>query len=1091
MICSKCHSENPENRKFCKECGAGLCTPCPHCGSLNVAEDKYCGECGHSLRDADKRVRVPDSERRYVTVLISDLTGYTAMSEKLDPEETKEIMTVLFKGIAQVITRLEGFLERFAGDAVMAVFGVPRACEDGPIRAIRAAQEIHQLINKRSPEVEKKIGQALSMHTGINTGIVITEEVDLEKGKHGMMGDTINVASRLSGIAKADEILVGYESFHQAEEAFLFKALDPVKLKGKRESVKAYRVIGVATRESRFDISVGRGLTPLVGRRAELELLMEGFDRCREGRGQVFSIVAEAGVGKSRLLYEFKKALTGEDITFLEGRCPSYGRHIAYHPITEMLKSSFRVAAGDGDTEVREKVQEGLKKLGVEESSSLPYLLEMLSVRDSGIDNIPMSQDARKDRMIGALQLIALKGSEIRPLIIAIEDLQWIDQSSEDTLRHLIDSIPGVKVFLILTYRPEFSHTWSGRSYYSQVNLNKLSNQLSREMAGHLLGTKEIDKDLEKLILEKTEGVPFFLEEFTKYLRDLNIITGTGQRYEFTKDFPKMSLPSRMQDVIMARVDNLPEGAKESLQICSVIEGEFSYTLLKKVTGLPDQELSSRLSVLKRSELLYEKGIYPDTSYFFNHALTRQVVYDSILTKRKKVLHEKIGSAIEAVYQKNPAEHYGVMVEHFMRGENYEKAAQYAKLAHEKAVKSASFTDAIQIAKKRIDSLEQLVRTAEVERERVDARTHLGLTLFLMNYLVEAKEAIAPVAELASKTGEKENLARIYMILGTYHCVNNEDFAKAYEYLELALGLAEEAGDIICLTLANFFYGLTLSWDCRFEDALSHIQQALRINEATGYEWAASEMKSCLSLYIYNYRGDIGLGCETSQAALEIAEKCGDIHSKAIAYTSYGISAFYRGSFEAAEKYLLKGVAFSERINLFSFSTLGYRGLGHTYFELGDYKKSEEHYQKAIDLRERTKLFPSDIKLYRIALAKAKLRQNEKIPDLETLLHSVKENRLRIYAGSIARDVGDILLNLSADHVAEAEEWILRAIEHHRRYQMSWDLAKDCILYGEYHKKRGDLHKAKEKFCEAKEIFERCGAEGWVRGTQELLGKEL
>ena len=353
----------------------------------------------------------------------------------------------------------------------------------------------------------------------------------------------------------------------------------------------------------------------------------------------------------------------------------------------------------------------------VDEASALPYLLELLSVKESGIDKIPLSPEARKERTIEAIKKIVLRGSEIRPLIMATEDLHWMDRSSEDVMKELLESIAGARVFLIFTYRPEFVHTWGSRSYHSQVTLNRLSNRETLTMATHILGVPYIERDLEDLILQKTEGIPFFIEEFIKSLKDLRIIERKDKTYQLSRDIEKLSIPSTIQSVIMARVDALPEGAKEVLRTGSVIEREFSYDLIKSVTGLPEQELLSHLSTLKDSELLYERGIYPQSTYIFRHALTREVVYDSILTKKKKQLHEKIAGTMEEIYKEDICYHYGVLAGHCIASEKYEKGAEYARLEAKRYQKAGSFKDAIEYAKKSVNSWEKLPQT-EVEPEK-------------------------------------------------------------------------------------------------------------------------------------------------------------------------------------------------------------------------------------------------------------------------------------------------------------------------------------------------------------------------------------
>ncbi|KKL47383.1 hypothetical protein LCGC14_2336090, partial [marine sediment metagenome] len=560
-----------------------------------------------------------------------------------------------------------------------------------------SAYSIHREIarfNDRTKQ-EKENFPPLKMRIGIHTGPVVVGTLGNDlRVEFKAVGNTVNLASRMEGLAEPGTTYVSDDTFRLTEGFFRFEALGEREVKGKEEPVNVFRVIAPSTRRTRFDVSAERGLTPFVGRERELELLLDGFERSKEGRGQAFSIMAEAGVGKSRLLYEFRKAVANEDVTFLEGKCLSYSRGVVYHPVIDIVKSNFDIMEGDGDSEIREKLKRGLKTIGTDEDSTLPYLLELLSVKDSGIDKILMSPEARKDRIMEAIKRITLKGSEIRPLILAYEDLHWADKSSEEVLKYVLESIPGARVLMIFTYRPEFVHTWGAKSFHNQLTLNRLSNRESLVMVNHLLGTKDIDSNLEDLILEKTEGFPFFIEEFIRSLRDQKIIEKRDNKYHLAKDIHEVTIPSTIQDVIMARVDSVTEGAKEMLQTGSVIEREFTYELIKRVTGLPEQELLSHLSVLKDSELLYERGIYPESTYIFKHALTREVTYDSILTRKKKNLHEEIGNAIEELYADRFEERYELLAHHYGLAEDWEKAVHFGRLAAEKAYKLTQFQQA-------------------------------------------------------------------------------------------------------------------------------------------------------------------------------------------------------------------------------------------------------------------------------------------------------------------------------------------------------------------------------------------------------------
>jgi len=1123
MKCPRCGYENLEGVKFCNGCGVELKSElvCSQCGQKNPQGSKFCNECGHDLTvpseqppgdlSFDEKLEkiqryLPggltekilaqrdkiEGERRQVTVMFCDMKESTPLSEKIGHEKIYSIMDEVFEILIHKVLDYGGIVNKMTGDGIMALFGAPIALEHAPQRAIRSALAIHREMTRLSNRLKSESGiTPIKLRIGINTGPVVVGSLGNDlRVEFTAMGDTVNLASRMEGLAEPGTTYVTEETFKVTEGLFRFEALGEMQVKGKEAPVKAYRVITTSTRKTRFDVSAERGLTPFVGRERELELLLDGFERAKAGRGQAFSIMGEAGVGKSRLLYEFRKAISNEEATFLEGRCFSYSRGVAYHPIIDLLKSNFDIRESDEDYQIRDKVKEGLKQLGVDEASTLPYLLELLSVKDSGIANISMSPEARKDRIVEAVKRIILKGAEIRPLIMTIEDLHWTDRSTEDTLKYWLDAISGSRVFWIFTYRPEFVHTWGGRSYHSQVTLNRLSNRESLAMVAHILGTEEIEGDLEELVLQKTEGIPFFIEEFMKSLKDLEIIERRDSGYFLTRTVHDVTIPGTIQDVIMARVDSLPEAAKDVLKTGSAIEREFGYELMKRVTGISEQELLSYLSALRDAELLYERGIYPQSTYIFKHALTREVVYDSIMTKRRNKLHLDIGDAIEEVYKDNLDEHYEGLAGHYVSGENWDKGAEYCRLAGRKAERAASLNDAIAYSEKRIACLERLPQVEDVEKKIVDARTSLGLYYIQMSRHVEAKEAVDPIVDLALELDYKGRVSQIYTIMGSYWYQVEEDFPKAFKYLEDALKIAEELNDFLSLAQANIWLGLALSLSCEYERALCHWGKALEINVATNTLWGISVLKGLLSIYVYDFQGRIGLGYRTSDEALRIAEESGDIYSKAFGYTFHGYSCYCKGFLEEAEEHLLKGIDFSESIDLhYSAFSMGYLWLGDIYFDMGEYERSQDCFKKVISWLEQSKLIPSFLNLSKIDLARAKVMNNEMDVDLEALYRYEAEHKIGMYDGLMSRYIGEILLNIDEKHISEAEDWISKAIEADSRNGMMFWLGKDYAAYAELLKRKGDTQKAKEKLKHAIEIYKECEAEGWVeKAEQELQG---
>jgi class 3 adenylate cyclase/tetratricopeptide (TPR) repeat protein len=1120
MQCPKCQFENPVGVNFCVECGNKLEKICSECGYRNSLSYKFCGGCGYKLslpvetppkdlsldekltkiqrylpkglteKILSQRDRI-EGERKQVTVMFCDMEGFTHLTESLGPEKAYSIMDQVYEILIHKVHDYEGTVNEMTGDGIMALFGAPIALEDAPQRAIRSAYAIHREMVRYSDKLKsEKILQPIKMRIGIHTGPVVVGALGNDlRVEFKAVGDTVNLASRMEDLAEPGATYVTEETFKLTEGLFRFEALGERQVKGKEKPVKTFRVIAPSTRRTRFDVSAERGLTPFVGRERELELLLDGFDRAKAGRGQAFSIISEAGVGKSRLLYEFIKSITNEDVTIIEGKCLSYSQNVAYHPVVDILKSNFDIREEDGDLKIREKVKRGLKILGTDEASTLPYLLELLSVKDSGIDKIHMSPEARKDSIIEAFKRIVLKGSEIRPLIMAIEDLHWMDKSSEDSFKDLLDSITGARVFLIFTYRPQFVHAWGGKSYHSQVTLNRLSNRESLAMVTYLLGTENIDSDLEKLILEKTEGVPFFIEEFLKSLIDLSVIERKNHRYHLSKNVQHVTIASTIQDVIMARVDSLSEGAKEVLQIGSVIEREFSYELIKQLIGLKEKELLSHLSVIRDAELLYERGIYPQSTYIFKHALTREVIYDSILIKKRKRLHEEIGKSIEYLNKDNISEHYERLADHFVEAERYEKGAEYSDLAAKKALKAASFKEAIEYARKRVACFERLPVTDSNQRKIIDARTVLAGYFINLAQIAEANDAVAPIAELVIKMNYRKRLPAVYNAVGLYNLWGKEDYSKASKYLHEVINISEEEKDYISLWMTCLNLGWNLSYNCEFEKGLKLLRRALDLSLASKNLMGIEFCKNVINSMNYLLQGKIDFACRGSSESLELAEKSGDIFLKGISHCSYGTSCYFKGFFEKAKDYLVKGWNFCEKANHIAWGTWVSGWLGNVFTYMEEYNKANDYYKKAISISEDARLFPSTICLWKVSAAWAKVLNNDQDINMNVLLRHYEDNKLRFCKGLIAKCIGEILMNIEVKESCEAGNWVMKAIGEDTRNGTKWFLANDYAVYAEFFKRKGDQSKAKENIGKAIEIFKECGADGWVAKYKKELAE--
>ena len=863
MRCSKCHSTIRPGIKFCEECGSKLETTCPACKTTIPLGTKFCGECGSRLRPSSEEIPrdmsfedklrkiqkyLPkgltekilsqkdkiEGERKLVTVLFCDMQGFTPLVERVGAENAFSIMDQVYELLIHKIHDYDGTVNEMTGDGILALFGAPIAMEDAPQRAIRSAYTIHRGITKfnEMKQATETSFPSIKMRIGIHSGPVVIGSLGNDlRVEFKAVGDTVNIASRIEGLAEPGTTYVSEDTFKLTEGFFRFEAVGNEKIKGKTKAVKIYRVIAPSTRKTRFDVSAERGLTALVGRDRELELLLDGFQRMKSGKGQAFSIVADAGLGKSRLLYEFRKAISNEDVTFLEGRCLSYSRNVAYHPVIEILKSNFDIQEDDGENQIKEKLSNGLKAIGTEESHCFPYLMELLSIDEKTLDPKRISPEIQKDRINEALNRVAIRGAEIRPLIMAFEDLHWIDKNSEDSLKSWLNAISGTRAMMIFTYRPDFVHTWGGKSYHNQLNLNRLSNRESLDMAYQLLQAKRINRNLENFILEKTEGVPFFIEEFITSLKDLNLIEHEDGVFRLSKSIPQGTIPSTINDVIMARVDGMPEGAKEILRIGSAIEREFSFRIVERVMGISDHELMLHLSALKDAELIYERGVYPESIGVFKHALTQQVVYNSIVTEKRIKIHEAIGNAIEKIYSNNLDDYLAILSEQYCQCRNWKKCVIYSIKTGDRA---AGFFAWHEARKNYEIALNHIAETDPEEKAKILGKLAI-VTMFDLDVEVSLKYALSAL-ELFEGLSDRENQLSMLMHIQSIYTGGYLDGSKedqAIGYLKKAAEIVEnepetmEKGLIYQRTAHLYLHrgqpSLTLKWATKAEKLFSGI----------------------------------------------------------------------------------------------------------------------------------------------------------------------------------------------------------------------------------------------------------------------------
>ena len=667
---------------------------CPQCGASNEPGENFCGECAAALGAAptaskksnDAPIRVADSpasenlegERKTVTALFADIKGSTELEQDLDPEEARAIVDPALKLMIDAVRRYDGYVVQSTGDGIFALFGAPVAHEDHPQRALYSALRMQEDLKRYSARLREAGNLALEARVGANTGEVVVRSIATGAGhtEYTPIGHTNNLAARMQALAPTGSIAITEQTRKFVEGYFELKALGPIRVKGVSEPVDVYEVIGLGLLRSRLERAAGRGFTKFVGRQLEMDAMKAAAEQAKAGHGQIVAAMAEAGVGKSRLLFEFKAA-SAADWMVLEAFSVSHGKASSYLPVIDLLHSYFKIASQDDQRTRREKIAGRIATLDRTLEDAIPYLYNLLGIAEASDPLAQMDARLRKRRTLDAIKRILLRESENQPLMVIFEDLHWIDAETQALLDLLADSIATARVFLLFNYRPEYTHSWGSKTYYTQLQLDALGGESADEMLSALLGDSAQLAALKQLVTEKTEGNPFFMEEIVQALFEERVLIRNGA-VRLAKSMSEVKVPATVQAVLSSRIDRLPPAEKDLLQTVAVIGKEFSLRLAAAIAEIP--ELERMLADLQAGEFIYEQPAAGDVEYTFKHALTQQVAYEAILRERRRVLHERVGSAIESLYAATIDDHLSALAHHYTRSANAEKAVKY--LAH-------------------------------------------------------------------------------------------------------------------------------------------------------------------------------------------------------------------------------------------------------------------------------------------------------------------------------------------------------------------------------------------------------------------------
>jgi class 3 adenylate cyclase/tetratricopeptide (TPR) repeat protein len=1088
MQCSQCSFENPLGMAFCGKCGAKLALPCASCSYINPAEFAFCGKCGSPLnvetaasafqpapKFASPQAYTPkhlaekiltsksalEGERKQVTVLFADMKGSMELLADRDPEEARKLLDPVIEHMMEAVHRYEGTVSNLMGDGIMALFGAPLAHEDHAVRACYAALRMQESVNRYADGVRRTEGVPIQIRVGLNSGEVVVGAIGNDlKMDYTAIGQTVHLASRMEQMATPGSIMMTADALRLAEGYVQVKSLGPVNVKGMSEPVEAYEVTGAGTARTRLQAAASRGLSRFVGRDAETEQLRKALEQARAGQGQVVAVVGEPGVGKSRLFYEFTHSHRTEGCLIVDSGSVSYGKATPYLPVIDLLKAYFKIQDRDNQRDIREKVTGKLLTLDKTLEPALPAFLSLLDVatEDEQWQNFDPPQ--RRQRTLDAVKRLLLRESQVQPLLVVIEDLHWIDSETQAFLDNLVDSLPTARLLLLVNYRPEYQHGWGSKTYYRQLRIDPLPPESAEELLHALLGNDPTLKPLRQLLIERTEGNPFFLEESVRTLVETNALEGEWGRYHVAKTIESTQMPATVQVVLAARIDRLSPEDKRLLQSAAVIGEGFPFVILQAIVEFSEEELRRGLAHLQAAEFLYETSLFPDLEYTFKHGLTYQVAYNSLLAERRRALHAQILAAIEQLYPDRLAEQVELLAHHALRGEFWEKAVAYLRQAGIKAATRSANREAVAYFEQALVALQHIPESHDTLTQAVDLRIDLRQSLYPLGEIERILDNLREAETLAKALGDQHRLGWIAAyILNCFWSTGNKD--RAIEFGQRALTIAEAVADIALQVEGNYRLG-QVYW------SLGDYRQAI----------------ACFERNVVCLKGDL------------IRERFGmpglpSVNSRAWMVWCLAEQGAFAEAMEGGEDVVHLAEALAEAMDHpFSLST-AYWGVGHLYLRHGDLDKAIPAFERALEVSQvgHIRLFfpwyASQVG-YTYALAG---RVAEALPLLEQAVQQAASMKLTASQSLWIAYLSEAYL--LAGRMDDAITQALRALDLSRDHKERGHQAWVCRLLGEIAAREDplDIAKAENHYRQALALAEELGMRPLIAHCHVGLGK--
>jgi class 3 adenylate cyclase/tetratricopeptide (TPR) repeat protein len=1054
MVCADCGTRNSPQAQFCGNCGAPLSARCAACGVTVARSSRFCESCGADLhfgrlyetsgnretiaapvnppqhlakRLIESRAAI-EGERKLITVLFADMKGSTSLIQDLDPEQVEERLRPTLQIMIDAVHRYEGTVNRIEGDGIMALFGAPLAYEDSAVRAAYAALDMQNALRAASDTQP-------AIRVGLHAGEVLVRAVNTDLSvDYDAIGATVHLAARMEQMAAPGSIYCTADVVRLAEGLIEARSLGLVPVKGFREPLNLFEVTGHTSARTRWEVAAARGLTQFVSRDAEISVLRETMRGASEGNGKLVGVVGEPGAGKSRLVHEMLHLPEASAWTVLRATTASYTRNTPYFAFSNLIRVWCEIPERAISDEVDRRIRAKISALGENLALALPAIQSLLDIPVKDAEWQSLEPTARRQRILAAAKTLILRAATVRPLLLWFEDMQWTDAETRALLDEIANEIDTVPLLIILTYRPEYEHKWAGKKYYREIQIEALAQAAADQLVRSILGNDEANGQFRELIVQRTDGIPLFIEETIRSLVEGGVLRGRIGDYRLSRELCDIRIPESVQAVLASRIDRLTPAQRNLLQVASVVGTDVHVTLLERIASIDGHELRTLLAGLQSSDFLYQSPNTTSFQFRFKHALTHEVAYGSLLSKTRRNLHGRIVRAIESQYRDNLAEMAESLAHHALAGELWEEALTYARQAGGKALELSAYREARIFFEQALLALTHLPQDRTHIQTGIDVRLGLRMIFGATTEYAALETYLREAEALAISIDDHPRLAAIKVAQTFVHNWQG-DLETSIRCGERGLEIAREIRDSRLELSASSFLGQAYMWGGNFRQSLALLQDnrswttgPLRL-ERIGTTGTSSVLWLGMLAASQAYIGDFPDAETTAQQACAIADEVGRPYDMALAHWYAGFVQAHQGNLPRALSLLEHGYHICRSARISFLIPVISTSLGHTYALTGRFDEGIELLTKAVEYSKSAK-FPYGVAWSTVYLGFANLmagRTQHVAEQAEDAVDLASGHHYRAVEASARRLMGDACR--CSDRHETAEAYYLEALQ--------------------------------------------------------------